>query len=98
MNLLTCLGVSPDIKLLENSSGLLLVKVVDDEEVGDVLALGHRQPASAPWMPIEVGAQVVKLVVDDPVFRSIATPQLGVPGFFLIKPGFRIALDASGWQ
>jgi len=49
-------------------------------------------------MPIEVGAQVVKLVVDDPVFRSIATPQLGVPGFFLIKPGFRIALDASGWQ
>ena len=91
-------GSVADVEFFEHGPRFLLVEMVNDEEVGDVLALRHCQPAAASGVPVEVGAEVVELVVDDPILGSVAPPQFRVPRPLLIEPCLRIALNSSGWE
>jgi hypothetical protein len=71
---------------------------MDNEEISDVLSASHHQPILPSWMLIHEFAEIVELVLDDPITGSIAAPQLAVPGLLLLKPDGSVALQPSCWQ
>ena len=72
--------------------------MVDDEEVSDVLSLGHGQPVATAGVSVDVVLQVVEFVLDDPVLRCVTAPQLSVSLLLLVHPDLRVAFEAPGRQ
>lgn len=82
------------IKFGQNSPGFILVEVVGNEMLSDVLALGHGQPVFSSRMFVDIVAEIIQLVFNDPE-GVLITPKLAISLCFLFGPVGRTVLDAS---
>jgi hypothetical protein len=71
--------------------------MMNNEEIGDVLATSHAEPGFSSRMDIHELVEVIKLILHNPIVRSIATPQLSISGLLFLQPDGSITFHSTGW-
>ena len=87
-----------NIKFCENLSGLLFVEMVNNEEIGNILALGHGQPVFSSWVPVNEWGEIIEFILNDPVFGVVITPKLSISFLLLVDPDLGTSSDSSSGQ
>ena len=87
-----------NVKFGKNLSGLLFIEVVNDEEIGDILALSHGQPVFSSWVPVNKWGKIIEFILNDPVFGVVITPKLSISFLLLVDPDLGTSSDSSGGQ